>query len=398
MSKAPKLRFKEFSGDWEEKKLGNYLIQYTDITTVNNQYPPLTSSRRGIFLQEEYFNKQVASKDNTGYNIVPRNYFTYRHMSDDSIFYFNINSIVDYGIVSTLYPVFTTDKSKLNSNYLKEYLNESDRFRKYSVLQKQGGSRTYMYFSKLKEFMMPIPKIEEQEKIASFFSLIDDKICLQSEKVEALKDYKRGMMQKIFSRELRFKDDEGRDYPEWEEKKLGEITNLTDGVHFTPEYVESGVPFWSVETIVSNSKPKYITEEAHKDAIRRCYPKKGDILLTRIGTLAVPKLVDWDDEFSIYVSVALIKSSDKYNSKFAKYYFESEEYQKDFLSKSLLTATPKKINMEDLKQTKIKLPVLEEQEKIGMLLSSIEQKIVNEEEKLYSLNEYKKGLLQQMFV
>ena len=70
---------------------------------------------------------------------------------------------------------------------------------------------------------IPYPSIEEQEKIASFFSLIDDKISLQGEKLKMLKDYKKGMMQKIFSRELRFKDDEGRDYPEWNHKKLSSI-------------------------------------------------------------------------------------------------------------------------------------------------------------------------------
>ena len=70
---------------------------------------------------------------------------------------------------------------------------------------------------------------EEQDKIANFFSLIDNKISLQSEKVEALKDYKKGIMQKIFSRELRFKDDEGRDYPEWEERKLGDICTFFSG-------------------------------------------------------------------------------------------------------------------------------------------------------------------------
>ena len=77
-----------------------------------------------MFLQSEYFNKQIASEDNTGYNIVPKGYFTYRHMSDDSIFYFNINDIIDFGIVSTLYPVFTVNEG-MNSRFLRYYLNEN---------------------------------------------------------------------------------------------------------------------------------------------------------------------------------------------------------------------------------------------------------------------------------
>ena len=70
---------------------------------------------------------------------------------------------------------------------------------------------------------------------------------------------------------LRFKEFSG----EWKNQKLGKLTKLTDGVHFTPTYVESGVPFWSVETVVSNVKPKYITQEAHNEAIKRCYPQYG---------------------------------------------------------------------------------------------------------------------------
>ena len=84
--------------------MGDNIVEYTEVTTENNQYPPLTSSRKGIFLQTEYFaGNQIASDDNTGYNIVPYGYFTYRHMSDDEVFHFNINDIVEKGIVSTLY-------------------------------------------------------------------------------------------------------------------------------------------------------------------------------------------------------------------------------------------------------------------------------------------------------
>lgn len=184
---------------------------------------------------------------------------------------------------------------------------------------------------------------------------------------------------------------------DWKKQKLGKLTKLTDGVHFTPTYVESGVPFWSVETVVSNVKPKYITQEAHNEAIKRCYPQYGDILLTRIGTLARPKLVDWNEPFSIYVSLALIKSSSKFNSKFCKYYLETEYYRKDFLSKSLLTATPQKINMEDLKHTKLSLPSQKEQEKIASFFSLIDKKIELQTEKVEELKNYKKGIMQKIF-
>lgn len=184
---------------------------------------------------------------------------------------------------------------------------------------------------------------------------------------------------------------------EWKEKKLGEITTLTDGVHFTPDYVESGVPFWSVETIVSGVKPKYITKKAHELAIKRCQPRKNDILITRIGTLAKSKVVEDNSDFSIYVSVALVKSAKEFNSYYLKQYFDTKYYYKEFLSKSLLTATPKKINMEDLKATKVKLPLLQEQERIANFLTKVDKIIEKQDEKVKNLEKYKKGMMQKIF-
>lgn len=159
--------------------MGDYIVPFSEVTTENNQYPVLTSSRKGIFLQTDYYDgHQIASADNTGYNIVPRGFFTYRHMSDDEIFKFNINNLVDFGIVSTLYPVFTTN-SELDSKYLQYQLNEGVEFQNFANLQKQGGSRTYIYLSKLKELKLTMPKtIEEQKSISGFFTMLDHLITL----------------------------------------------------------------------------------------------------------------------------------------------------------------------------------------------------------------------------
>lgn len=168
---------------WEQRKLEKHIIEYHEVTTENNQYPVLTSSRKGIFLQTDYYSgNQVASADNTGYNIVPYGYFTYRHMSDDEIFHFNINDIVENGIVSTLYPVFTTDE-KLDSRYLQYQLNYGSEFARFAVLQKQGGSRTYMYLNKLKKLSLTMPtSIDEQKKISSFLMSLDNLITLHQRK------------------------------------------------------------------------------------------------------------------------------------------------------------------------------------------------------------------------
>ncbi|HDV8234613.1 MULTISPECIES: restriction endonuclease subunit S [Enterobacteriaceae] len=197
---SKELRFKDENGkefpEWNLVRLGNYLIRYNEKSTENNQYPVLTSSREGIYFQKDYFNgEDIASKNNIGYNVVPKGYFTYRHMSDDLVFKFNINTLCDKGIVSTLYPVFTT---KLNALFLQLKLNEGNEFRDHAIQQKQGGSRTYMYYSKLESLKLMIPNTAEQTKIANFISAFDDKIAAKKTELDKLKTWKQGLLQQMF--------------------------------------------------------------------------------------------------------------------------------------------------------------------------------------------------------
>lgn len=198
------VRFKEFTDEWKLVKLGEHLIKHNEKSEINNQYPVLTSSRKGIFLQSEYYaGSDVASDDTTGYNVVPRGYFTYRHMSDDLIFKFNINDIVDKGIVSTLYPVFTV--KNMDSYFLRTKLNEGEEFKRFALAQKQGGSRTYMYFSKLETLRLRIPCLNEQLKISRVLKIADKEIELLEKELEALKLQKKGLMQRLLTGEVRVK-------------------------------------------------------------------------------------------------------------------------------------------------------------------------------------------------
>jgi type I restriction enzyme S subunit len=198
---SQQLRFKDDDGrefaEWEEKELKDFLVKHEEKTVESNQYPVLTSSRRGMFFQKDYFDgHDVASKDNTGYNVVPFGFFTFRHMSDDVTFTFNRNHLVDKGIVSTLYPVFTT--KNINDNFLQIKLNYGEEFREYAIQQKQGGSRTYMYFSKLEKLKLWFPSLPEQTKIANFLTAIDDKINHNQTQLDAMKQYKSGLLQQMF--------------------------------------------------------------------------------------------------------------------------------------------------------------------------------------------------------
>ena len=188
---------------------------------------------------------------------------------------------------------------------------------------------------------------------------------------------------------------------EWELKALSKITSsIFDGTHQTPQYVDKGVPFFSVENLVSNAKNRFISRDDYNIATAKNKPEKGDILLTRIGNIGFSSIVSWDYDFSIYVTLACIKSSSSFNSYFLHSFFQTNWYQKEITSKSLLTAVPCKINMRELKSTKVLLPPsplsIKEQSKIAECLSSLDNYINATQEKIESLQAHKKGLMQQL--
>ena len=118
----------------------------------------------------------------------------------------------------------------------------------------------------------------------------------------------------------------------WEVKRLKFITNrIVDGAHFTPTYVNEGIPFLRVTDIqeknIDMEKIKYIPLEEHQELIKRCNPQKGDILLSKNGTIGISKTINWNWEFSIFVSLCLIKFNSLISSHYAKYFFDSHSLQ-----------------------------------------------------------------------
>jgi type I restriction enzyme S subunit len=126
-------------------------------------------------------------------------------------------------------------------------------------------------------------------------------------------------------------------------------------------------------------------------------PEKGDVLVTRIGNIGFSAVVAWDYEFSIYVTLAVIKKDKKFISGYLHGYMQSERYQREIQSKSLLNAVPCKINMDELRKTEVLFPSLEEQQKIADCLSSIDDLIAAQAQKIEELKAHKKGLMQQLF-
>nr|WP_273777651.1 restriction endonuclease subunit S [Acinetobacter sp. GSS19] len=156
----------------------------------------------------------------------------------------------------------------------------------------------------------------------------------------------------------------------WTLAYLGEITLLiTDGTHHTPTYLDSGVPFISVKDVngktVSFTDCKYISESEHTDLIKRCKPERNDILLCRIGTLGRATLVDTDDEFSIFVSLGLLKVSKKINyAKYLHLYLHSPRALQQFEEIKVGGSHTNKLNLKDLPNILVTLPPIEEQQRI----------------------------------
>ncbi|UOR72075.1 restriction endonuclease subunit S [Helicobacter pylori] len=159
----------------------------------------------------------------------------------------------------------------------------------------------------------------------------------------------------------------------WQRVRLGDIAHIFDGTHQTPQYTHYGVAFFSVENIVSDKPSKFISQQDYLTATNQNRPEYNDILLTRIGTIGVSKVVNWNYPFSIYVTLAVIKQSKYFNSYYLHYFIQSNFFQKELKNNSLLQAIPSKINMNKLKKCEVILPPLNEQNAIANILSALDR-------------------------
>lgn len=187
-----------FKAKWEETNLTDFLAEVNQKSVKNNEYPVLTSSRKGIFFQKDYFQKQVASKENIGYKIVNRGEFTYRTMSDDGNYTFNIQNICEKGIISPAYSVFCVNEKIAVPQYV-YYMMNNFPFKKYIKILQQGGTRQSLKFTKLCNISIAIPKFEEQKAIAKVLATADKEIELLEKQLEQIKLEKKAMMQLLLT-------------------------------------------------------------------------------------------------------------------------------------------------------------------------------------------------------
>ncbi|MEQ9285401.1 MAG: restriction endonuclease subunit S [Cyclobacteriaceae bacterium] len=281
---------------------------------------------------------------------------------------------------------------KYVQNYAAYYINFRLR-KKISTLAK-GSSISNVYNSDLKKLEIVLPTLPEQQKIASFLTAVDEKIQQLTRKKTLLEQYKKGVMQKLFAQEIRFKDDEGSDYPEWEEKKLGDIGKIRMCKRiFSHETSETGdIPFYKIGTF-GKVPDAFISNEQYLNYKEKfSFPKIGDILMSASGTLGRTVIYDGSPAYFQDSNIVWIENNEELTTNsFLYYIYQIVKYDSE-------GGTIQRLYNNIISSAKFVCPSLQEQQKIAAYLSSLDQKIESVNHQITHTQTFKKGLLQGMFV
>lgn len=407
MKKVPNLRFKEFSDSWYCRKLNDILID----TRLGGNYKNTESitpfplikmgnlSRGHINLNKiEYItHDEVLNSD----DILQKGdlLFNTRNTLDlvGKVAIWNNELELAYYNSNIMKLIF--DSGQVSNNYFMNYLfNTKSSLSRLKSFATGTTSVAAIYTKDLKQMKIEIPSCREQEKIAAFFSLIDKKIELQTEKVEELKNYKKGLLQKIFSQELRFKDENGNEYPEWEEVNLRKILK---------EVSEKTTVINQYEVISSTNNGLYLQKDyfnreiASKDNIGYKILKRNQVVLSPqnlwMGNINLNSKYDIG---MVSPSYKIFDIKSEFDSSYIGFILRTDRafYEYKQASEQGASIVRRNLNMDLFYDVSFNLPCKAEQFKISKFINKIDCKIEQEVEKLESLNEYKKGLLQQMFI
>lgn len=400
---VPELRFPEFNGEWKaisfkqlgefgktysysrnEEGIGNYYhIHYGDIHSKFNgivkkdtEIPSITINKEHELLNnndiviadasEDYddLGKTIVIKDTDGRKIVAGSH-TFK---------------------------FTPDR-KLNSTFYMNY-SKINSYKKFMRVNGTGVSVLGISKRNLSNMKINIPSIEEQTKIENFFTLIDNKIERQEEKVNNLEEYKNGMMQRIFNQEIRFKNENGEEYPNWEKKKIGEIFSERN------QKGQGNLELLSITLKDGIIKRKDIEAKDNSRSDKSNY-KVVDNRDIAYNSMRMWQGASGMSNYKGIVSPAytvLIPNKDIYSQFFA-YYFKTDKIINEFRKYSQgLTSDTWNLKYPLISNIKINLPSLNEQIKVAHFLVLLDEKLEKEEEKLKFIKEFKNGLMQKMFI
>ncbi len=222
--------------EWPNSTIGKIIVFHSEKSTINNQYPVLTSARSGLALQTEYFEDQVTREENAGYNVIPRGYVTFRSRSDDGRFTFNQNQIVEKGIVSCFYPVFRIIEDLADPTFVLSYLN--NYLGRQIMKEIVGTSQLVLSEKKLSALRLPCPPLAEQQKIAEILATCDRVIELKRQLLAEKRQQKQWLMQKLLdpNSDVRIPGYAGK----WKPRRLRDLGSFSKGSGISNDDCSSG--------------------------------------------------------------------------------------------------------------------------------------------------------------
>lgn len=308
-----------------------------------------------------------------------------------------VQNLGDSKLVAGLHTIpCRVKKGDFAPGWLGYYMN-SDLFHNQILPYITGIKVSSISKGAISETLILVPPFDEQEKIVQSLNKIQLLMTSETKVVNKIKLVKNGCLSKMFPQ----KDDT---VPEmrlpgfteaWEQRKLGEVVGIYDGVHQTPQYQDSGIMFLSVENITTLKSEKYISEEAFERDYK-VYPEKGDILMTRIGDVGTTNVVQTKEKVAFYVSLALLKPKE-INSYFLSNAMKTSVFQKGLRERTLVTAIPQKINKDEIGRVNVFITNnAEEQKKIGDYFTALDHLITLHQCKCDKYSNIKKGMMSDL--
>lgn len=393
----PKLRFKEFTDEWQIKKLDKNTYIKARVGWKNLKASEYVSS--GIPMIAGQHIKQgkilwdkVDFITNERYDESPE-----IQLKNNDIIFSKDGSLGNPAIIKNMPKKATINgtmmlirlnyiNDNVSPNYFYQICN-SQYFKKMVSLIKSGGTVPHIFQRDIINFTFPIPKtLEEQEKIANFLSIVDKKVENLKNTITSLENQKKGLLQQIFSQKLRFKDKNGNNYPNWEKKKLEDIAIFLDNKRKPleqSERIHGKYPYYGASGIIDYVNNYIFDEEL--------------ILLSEDGANIIdrnyPICYIATGKYWVNNHAHVLKTKSQYLNKFLCEALERLNYNKYNTG----TAQPK-LNQDVCRKIILSIPCLEEQTKIADFLSAFDRKLENKKAQLEHWQQIKKGLLQQMFV
>lgn len=275
---------------------------------------------------------------------------------------------------------------QMDSLFLYYVLNRNNYFIGFD----SGVGQTNLRKGEVLDCPIQVPPQNEQEKIAEILSSIDIEIQKTDQIIQKIELLNKGIIIQLLDNSSTLT------------VKLNTVcSKITDGTHRTPKYIADGIPFLRINDIQNDQinweRCKYISEDEHKELIKRCKPEKGDVLLSKNGTIGITKVVDWEREFSIFVSLCLIKPD---RSKVLPEYLAEvvgSDYVMNQVRKRSKQGTVTNLHLEEIRDFDIPLPDIDRQKEVITVINDLKLKKVKEETSYQSLIKLKNGIMQDIF-